>query len=86
MTNSSARIEKAKRLTFREKIMRYFDYEAVAREAKIPPEKLELLAKAAREEFPTDDMVYDLHLMRVCTAIQGGYVTLEEALHPRKAA
>jgi len=37
----------------------YFDYEAVAREAKIPADKLKLLAKAAREEFPTDDM-YEL--------------------------
>ena len=66
--------------------MRYFDYEAVAREAKIPAEKLSALAKGVREEFPTDDMMYELHLMRVCSAIQAGYVSLEEALHPRKAA
>ena len=66
--------------------MRYFDYEAVAREAKIPADKLNLLAKAVREEFPTDDMMYELHLMRVCSAIQGGYVSLEEAIHSRKAA
>jgi hypothetical protein len=66
--------------------MRYFDYETVAREAKIPEDKLKLLAKSVREEFPTDDMMYELHLMRVCSAIQAGYVGLEEALHPRKAA
>ncbi len=66
--------------------MRYFDYEAVAREAKVPSEKLQLLAKHVREEFPTDDMMYELHLMRVCSAIQAGYVSLDEALHPRKAA
>ncbi len=66
--------------------MLYFDYEAVAREAKIPANSLKLLAKAVREEFPTDDMMYELHLMRVCSAIQAGYVSLEEALHPRKAA
>jgi len=66
--------------------MRYFDYEAVAREAKIPADKLSALGKAVREEFPTDDMMYELHLMRVCSAIQAGYVSLEEALHPRKAA
>lgn len=66
--------------------MRYFDYEAVAREAKIPAEKLSALAKDVREDFPTDDMLYELHLMRVCSAIQAGYVSLEQALHPRKAA
>jgi len=66
--------------------MRYFDYEAVAREAKISEDKLQLLAKTVRDEFPIDDMMYELHLMRVCSAIQSGYVSLEEALHPRKAA
>jgi hypothetical protein len=66
--------------------MRYFDYETVAKEANIPTDKLKLLAQLVREEFPTDDMMYELHLMRVCSAIQAGYVSLEEALHPRKAA
>ena len=66
--------------------MRYFDFEAVAKEAKIPTDKLTALAKNVREEFPTDDMMYELHLMRVCSAIQAGYVSIEEALHPSKAA
>jgi hypothetical protein len=66
--------------------MRYFDYEAVAREANIPSEKLHSLAKAVREEFPTDDMMFELHLMRICSAIKGGFVTLENALRPSKAA
>ena len=70
----------------KDKCMRYFDYGTVARAAKIPEEELNLLAKAVREEFPTDDMMYELHLMRVCSAIQAGYVSLEEALRPRKAA
>ena len=50
------------------------------------PENLKLLAKAIREEFVADDMMYELHLMRVCSAILAGYVSLEDALHPRKAA
>ena len=66
--------------------MRYFDYKTVSRETRIPAHKLKLLAKAVREEFPTDDMMHELHLMRVCSAIQAGYVGLEEALHPKKAA
>ena len=66
--------------------MRYFDYESVARDAKVPADKLGMLAKSVREEFPTDDMMYELHLMRVCSAIQAGYISLDDALHPRKAA
>ena len=66
--------------------MRYFDYETVAKEAKIPADRLKILGNAVREEFPSDDMMYELHLMRVCSAILAGYVSLEEALHPRKAA
>ena len=66
--------------------MQYFDYETVAQDAKIPADKLKLLAKMVREDFPTDDMMYELHLMRVCSAIQAGFASLEEALHPRKAA
>lgn len=64
--------------------MDYFDYEAVAREASIPADKLKRLAKAVREEFPIDEMMFELHLMRVCSAIQAGYVSLEDALHPEK--
>ena len=66
--------------------MSYFDYEAIAREAKIPADKLKQLAKAIREEFVSDDMMYELHLMQVCSAIHAGYVSLADALHPRKTA
>ena len=66
--------------------MRYFDYDAVAREAKIPQDKLQRLAKTVRDEFPTDDMMYELHLMRICSAIRAGYVNMKEALHPQNAA
>jgi len=42
----------------------YFDYEEVAREARIPAEKLEGLHHLIREEFPRDEMMYELHLLR----------------------
>jgi hypothetical protein len=35
-----------------------------------------------RKEFPTDGMLYELHLLRACMAIRDGYVTLENALKP----
>lgn len=60
--------------------MRYFDYERVAREANIPLAKLEELSQLVRKEFPRDDMMYELHLLRVCMAIKEGLVTIADAI------
>jgi len=62
--------------------MNYFDLETAARRAHIPPEKLEELRHLTLQEFPRDEMMYELHLLRTCMAIRDGVVTLEEALHP----
>ena len=63
--------------------MRYFDYEKAAREAKIPAEKMAELSRIVREEFPKNEMMYELHLLRVCMAVQQGLVTVEEAIKPK---
>ena len=60
--------------------MSYFDYEEVAREARIPAEKLEELRHLIREEFPRDEMMYELHLLRACMAIKEGVLTIDQAL------
>ncbi|PYV29606.1 MAG: hypothetical protein DMG22_22560 [Acidobacteria bacterium] len=62
--------------------MRHFDYETAAREARIPSDKLDELRRLVRSEFPQDDMMYELHLLRVCMAVREGAVTLEDALRP----
>ncbi len=64
--------------------MRYFDYEAVAREAGIPPAALDALRTLVRREFPDDDMMFELHLLRACAAVRDGYVTLQAALAPEE--
>jgi hypothetical protein len=64
----------------------YFDYENVARQAHIGPEKLTELSQVIRQDFPSDDMMYELHLLRACMAIRDGVLTLEEALRPEPAA
>jgi hypothetical protein len=63
----------------------YFDYEKMAREAHIPPERLEELSHVMRQDFPRDEMMYELHLLRACMAIRAGVLTLEEALRPEPA-
>lgn len=66
--------------------MRYFDYQKMAIEANIPKSKLEELSKAIRQEFPKDDMMYELHLLRVCMSIRDGHVNVDEAIQTERAA
>ena len=66
--------------------MRFFDCEKVAREANIPPDKLENLRHLIRQEFPRDEMMFELHLLRACMAIKGGTLTIEEALRTEQAS
>lgn len=65
--------------------MHYFDYEKVARQAHVSLEKLDELRQVIRQDFPKDDMMFELHLLRVCMAIREGVLTLEEALRPEPA-
>jgi len=60
--------------------MRYFDFGKVAAEAQISQEKLARLRSAVRREFPKDDMMFELHMLRLCTAIRDGHVTIDQAL------
>lgn len=50
-------------------VMRYFDYESLAKEAGISDGDLETIKQAVREEFPNDDMMWELHVLRACSAI-----------------
>ena len=61
--------------------MGYFDFDTVAREAAVPGDKLAQLCSAIRREFPRNDMMYELHVLRACMAVRDGYISLEEALH-----
>ena len=65
--------------------MRYFDYEKIAREAQVPPEKLDELSRLIRQDFPKDDMMYELHLLRACMAIKEGAVSVDETFQPQPA-
>jgi len=58
--------------------MNYFDYESAAREADLTEDQLAAVKEAVREEFPTDDMMWELHILRACLAIRDGHATLED--------
>ena len=65
--------------------MKYFDYESVAKRAGIPEKKIAALCEMVRQEFPQDDMMCELHLLRACLAIEQGHTTIHEALRFEKA-
>ncbi|TDA69376.1 MAG: hypothetical protein D9V47_05600 [Clostridia bacterium] len=46
----------------------YFDVERAASEAGLAPEVLKQLKEETRREFPTDQMMYELHLLRAVKA------------------
>ena len=60
--------------------MKYFDYESIAREAKIPEEKLRKLVNLIRHEFPHDPMMAELHTLRACLAVRDGHIQIDDAL------
>lgn len=56
----------------------YFDYETAAREAGIAPDALEKLCAMIRKDFPTDDMMYELHVLRACMAVKQGVLNVSD--------
>lgn len=46
------------------KEIKYFDYQRVAREMGMPETILKKLEREVKKEFPTDKMMYELHVLR----------------------
>ena len=65
--------------------MKYFNFEKVAGEAGISPEKLREIQERTRREFPRDEMMYELHVLRICMAVRDGYIKLDDAFRAEKA-
>jgi hypothetical protein len=57
-----------------------FDYLTAARRAGIPTDKLDRLCALVRAEFPSDEMMAELHILRAILAVERGHVTLDEIL------
>jgi hypothetical protein len=59
---------------------RMFAWEDVAAEAGITPEQLAEIERLVRDEFPHDDMLYELHVLRACRAVRDGYCTVDQMI------
>ena len=42
----------------------YFDYPKIAKEMKVPATILKKIEKEVKKEFPSDKMMYELHVLR----------------------
>ena len=63
--------------------MKYFDYRSAARTSGIPDETLAQWEAIFRQEYPGDEMMVELRLLRACVAVQkteGGLKKVAEAL------
>jgi hypothetical protein len=58
----------------------YFDFHGVARGAGIRQEALASLCEQIRTEFPADDMMFELHVLRACMAVRDGRASIESLL------
>jgi hypothetical protein len=65
--------------------MPFFDYDQVAAEAGITDDELEQICAHFRTEFPGDDMMADLHILRACNTVLEGAATVEQVLVPQTA-
>ncbi len=50
--------------------IKYFDYQKLAREMRVPGVILKRIEKEVKKEFPSDRMMYELHVLR---AVRSGY-------------
>lgn len=58
----------------------YFDFPAPAKEVGFTDSQLSQLCRAIRREFPQDDMLYELHVLRAILAVKAKRITIEQAL------
>ena len=57
-----------------------FDYLTAAKRAGISQDKLERLCAQVGQEFPSDEMMAELHILRAILSVERGDATLDEIL------
>ncbi len=50
----------------------HFDYFPAAKEAGIRDDQLRQIERIFRADYPNDDMLFELHVLRVCLSVKAG--------------
>jgi hypothetical protein len=58
----------------------YFDHLSAARDCHLTPEQVATLEAMERHDFPQDQMMFELHMLRVIEQIRAGRLKIEEVL------
>lgn len=58
----------------------FFDHPTAAKRAGVPQEKVDQLCGLFRTEFPSDEMMSELHIVRAILSIERGDTTFNEIL------
>ena len=57
-----------------------FNYEAIAKRINLSEQRLSEIGKIIRKDFPRDEMMFELHMLRVLMALERKDLTLEDLL------
>lgn len=58
----------------------YFDYESLAKEIGLSAAQLDVIKRGIRSDYPHDDMLFELHVLRACMVIKNGDATYEQVV------
>jgi hypothetical protein len=58
----------------------YFDYLGAAKACHLTEEEVAVLETIERQEFPDDQMMFELHMLRLIEQIRAGRIKLGEVL------
>lgn len=61
-------------------VPRHFDYRRSAEQAGLSDHQLNLIKRMFRADYPTDDMLYELHVLRAASAIRDGLTTVDAVM------
>lgn len=57
-----------------------FNYKDIAKKINLPENQLSEIAKMVRKDFPHDEMMFELHMLRSLMALERKDLTLKEIL------
>jgi hypothetical protein len=62
------------------KDLEYFDYESAAQQAHLSRDQLRMICDVVRRDYPGDQMLFELHVLRACNAIRDGRTTYDQII------
>jgi hypothetical protein len=60
--------------------LHYFDYLSIAREAGMSQADLVVIERLVRADYGSDDNLFELRMLRTCSAIRDRRVTVQQVL------